>query len=161
MKRIALACAVCTASALFAAPVARMEPVAAGFPAWQGVTPKNHVLGREITPGDLRHRVAVVVEVEPGANLRAQLLKAAGHGFRRGREVAPVLRNRRPVALPGAREGDRQGEAASIVKELQKMKVSLANLKESKVIAVQNGAQVIDAQIDELVSTIPDRVAGK
>jgi CRISPR/Cas system CSM-associated protein Csm2 small subunit len=53
------------------------------------------------------------------------------------------------------------GEAKKIVAELKKMKTQLAKMKESKVIVVQNGALLLDSQIDTLVETIPDRVAGK
>ena len=54
-----------------------------------------------------------------------------------------------------------KGEATKIVKELQKMKGMLEKLKESKVIVIQNGALLLDSQVDALISTIPDRVAGK
>lgn len=60
---------------LFAA--GKTEQVAAGFPAWTGVVPKNHITGREITPSDLRHRFAIVVELEANEKLAAQALKAA------------------------------------------------------------------------------------
>lgn len=77
MKKLALLCAACAAIELAAAPAAKLEPVAAGFPQWQGVLPKNHVLGREITASDLRHKVTVVVEFEPNDKLKAQILKAS------------------------------------------------------------------------------------
>ena len=54
-----------------------------------------------------------------------------------------------------------KGEATKIVKELQKMKIVLEKLKESKVIVIQNGALLMDSQIDMLIATIPDKVAGK
>ena len=54
----------------------KADPVAEGFPVWQGVSPKNHVMGREISASDLRHRVTVVLEIEPGADLKSQLLLA-------------------------------------------------------------------------------------
>ena len=60
---------------LFAA--GKTEQVAAGFPAWTGVVPKNHITGREITPSDLRHRFAIVVELEANEKLAAQTIKAA------------------------------------------------------------------------------------
>ena len=78
MKKIALACAACAALELVAAPAAKLEPVAAGFPQWQGITPKSHIRGREITAADLRHRVTVVVDVDDNADLHKQLLEAAG-----------------------------------------------------------------------------------
>lgn len=40
------------------------ESVAPGFPAWEGVEPKNHLGGAVIEPSDLRQRVAIVVEFE-------------------------------------------------------------------------------------------------
>lgn len=64
-----------TGLALTAAPKA--DPVAAGFPVWTGVVPKNYITGREITPSDLRHRFAIVVELEANEKLAAQALKAA------------------------------------------------------------------------------------
>ena len=63
---------------LAAAPGAKPEPVAEGFPVWRGVFPKNHLAGREITASDLRHRITVVVEVKPDAKLASQILTAAG-----------------------------------------------------------------------------------
>ena len=60
----------------FAAPVAKTDPVAEGFPAWQGVVAKNYILGREICPSDLRHKTTVVIELEANDSLHAQLLKA-------------------------------------------------------------------------------------
>ena len=77
MKKLALVCAACAALEVAAAPAAKVEPVAAGFPQWQGLTPKNHVMGREVTGADLRHRVTVVIEIEPGADLKKHLLNAA------------------------------------------------------------------------------------
>ena len=62
MKKLALVCAAMAALEVVAAPAAKVEPVAAGFPQWQGLSPKNHVMGREVTGADLRHRVTVVVE---------------------------------------------------------------------------------------------------
>ena len=41
------------------------------------------------------------------------------------------------------------------------MKIVLEKLKESKVIVIQNGALLMDSQIDMLIATIPDKVAGK
>ena len=77
MKKLALACVACAALEVAAAPAAKVEPVAAGFPQWQGLSPKSHVMGREITGADLRHRVTVVIEVEPNADLKSQLLAAS------------------------------------------------------------------------------------
>ena len=76
-KTMALMCAACAALELAAAPAAKVEPVAAGFPQWQGLSPKNHFMGREITASDLRHRITVVIEIEPNAALHSQLLTAS------------------------------------------------------------------------------------
>ena len=78
MKKLALACAALAALELAAAPAAKMEPVAAGFPQWQGISPKSHIRGREITAADLRHRATVVVDVDDNADLHKQLLEAGG-----------------------------------------------------------------------------------
>ena len=59
---------------LGAAPSAALTPVAEGYPDWRGVTPKNYILGRRICPSDLRHKVTVVVDIEPTADLRDQLI---------------------------------------------------------------------------------------
>ena len=77
MKKLALMCAAVAALEVAAAPAGKMEPVAAGFPQWQGLSPKSHILGREITAADLRHRVTVVIEIEPNADLKNQLLTAS------------------------------------------------------------------------------------
>ena len=76
MKKLALACAALAALELAAAPAAKPDPVAEGFPQWQGISPKSHIRGREITASDLRHRVTVVLEIEPNADLKAQLVTA-------------------------------------------------------------------------------------
>lgn len=53
------------------------------------------------------------------------------------------------------------GEAKKIVQELNKMKKTLEKLKESEVVIVQNGALLLDAKVDELISTIPSAVPAK
>ena len=73
MSSAAAAMALCAV----AAPP-KVEPVAAGFPQWQGMTPKSYIRGREITAADLRHRVTIVVDVDDNADLHKQLLEAAG-----------------------------------------------------------------------------------
>ena len=62
---------------LWAAPAAKVDPVAEGYPDWRGLTAKNYIGGREIGPSDLRHKVTVVIEIEPNDKLRDQLLAAA------------------------------------------------------------------------------------
>ena len=78
MKKVFSVSAAAAAMAVCAAAAPKADPVAEGFPVWQGVTPKNYVMGREISASDLRHRVTVVVEIEPGADLKSQLLRASG-----------------------------------------------------------------------------------
>lgn len=53
------------------------------------------------------------------------------------------------------------GEAKKIVAELNKMKKDLEKMKESKVIVIQNGALLMDTQVDELISLIPAKVPSK
>ena len=62
------------AMALFAGPPAP-EPVADGYPDWQGLTAKNYILGREVSPSDLRHKVTIVIEIEPNEKLQEQLME--------------------------------------------------------------------------------------
>ena len=62
---------------LWAAPAVKVDPVADGYPDWRGLAPKDHIFGREIGPSDLRHKVTVVIEIEPNDKLRDQLLAAA------------------------------------------------------------------------------------
>lgn len=60
----------CTA---FGGPAGKAEPVAEGYPDWQGLIEKNYVSGRKITPSDLRQKVTVVVDVEPNPALMSNL----------------------------------------------------------------------------------------
>ena len=54
------------------------------------------------------------------------------------------------------------GEKEAKMAELEKkIKPQLAKMKESKVIIIQNGALIIDSQVDELISSIPSRVPEK
>ena len=41
------------------------DSVAEGFPAWEGLDAKNRIFGRTLCPSDMRHKVIVVVEIEP------------------------------------------------------------------------------------------------
>lgn len=52
-------------------------------------------------------------------------------------------------------------DAKKIVAELNKMKKDLEKFKESKTVVVQNGALLMDGQIDELIATIPMKVPEK
>ena len=47
-----------------AAVAANRDPVAEGYMDWDGVTPKNMLMGRMLTPSDLRHRAVVYVVVD-------------------------------------------------------------------------------------------------
>ena len=62
-----LACLVPTV--LAAGPAEKVDPVAEGYPTWTGVTAKNYVQGRELCPSDLRHKVTIVIEIEPSEKL--------------------------------------------------------------------------------------------
>ena len=64
------------AALMAAGPAAKIDPVAEGFPDWRGVSEKGYVSGREICASDLRHRVTVVIELEPNEKLTEQLLMA-------------------------------------------------------------------------------------
>ena len=59
-----------------AAPQAKDDPVAPGFPVWRGVEDKNHVCGRRRTPSDLRHKVTIFLEVDANDKLQEQLMQA-------------------------------------------------------------------------------------
>lgn len=62
---------------LLAGPVLKKNFVAEGYPDWQGITAKSYIAGREICPSDLRHKVTVVLEIEPNDKLQEQLVLAA------------------------------------------------------------------------------------
>lgn len=53
------------------------------------------------------------------------------------------------------------GESKAIVAKLQKMKKSLAPIKESTNITTQNGALLLDMRIDDLITQMPSKVALK
>ena len=61
---------------LAAGPVSKTDPVAEGFPDWLGISEKSYIAGREICPSDLRHKVTLVVEVEPNGKLQDQFATA-------------------------------------------------------------------------------------
>lgn len=63
-------------AALLAGPAAKLDPVAEGYPDWQGISAKSYITGREICPSDLRHKVTVVIEVEPNEKLQEQFATA-------------------------------------------------------------------------------------
>ena len=59
---------------LAAGPAAKTDPVAEGYLDWQGISDKNYIMGRQVCPSDLRHKVTVVVDIEPGEKLQSQLI---------------------------------------------------------------------------------------
>lgn len=61
-------------AALVAGPAVKNDPVAEGFPDWQGISEGGYISGREICASDLRHKVTVVIELEPNEKLVEQLL---------------------------------------------------------------------------------------
>lgn len=68
-KTVMAALALLVPSLLAAGPAEKVDPVAEGFPIWTGVTDKNYVQGRELCPSDLRHKVTIVIEIEPAEKL--------------------------------------------------------------------------------------------
>ena len=62
---------------LAAPPAAKVDPVAEGYPDWQGMSAKTFIRGRELVPSDLRHKVTIVVDVQPNDKLQEQLVLAA------------------------------------------------------------------------------------
>lgn len=62
---------------LAAPPAAKVDPVAEGYPDWQGISEKSFIMGRRITPSDLRHKVTIVLEIEPNDKLQEQFIRAA------------------------------------------------------------------------------------
>lgn len=61
------------AAVAFGAPSGKVEPVAEGYPDWQGFSEKNYICGRRLTPSDMRHRFTIVVELEPTGSLQRQI----------------------------------------------------------------------------------------
>lgn len=59
--------------AVSAAP-SKTDPVAEGFPSWEGVNEKNYLQGRVITSSDLRHRVVLMITLKDDANLQKHLV---------------------------------------------------------------------------------------
>jgi len=95
---VAMLAVVAAVTAFGAAPAAKQDPVAEGYPVWQGAVAKNYVSGREICASDLRHKVTIVIDFEPNDALQAQFVQAAvlvqmsglgGHGW--DWEARPVL----------------------------------------------------------------------
>ena len=66
------------AASLLAAPAVKKDPVAEGFPDWNGLTQKNWLFGRQLTPSDLRHRVVVYVAIDGKKLSRDALINLNG-----------------------------------------------------------------------------------
>lgn len=60
---LVFACGVLLAVSAFAQ--GKSDPVAEGYPDWTGITAKNYVRGRILCPSDLRHKLVLVVEIDP------------------------------------------------------------------------------------------------
>ena len=76
-KNIAAIVALFAPVALLSAPAGKTDPVAEGFVDWQGISDKSYIMGRRITPSDLRHKVTIVLEIEPNDKLQDQFIRAA------------------------------------------------------------------------------------
>ena len=68
-RTLMAAVALLVPAVLLAGPAEKVDPVAEGYPTWTGVTAKNYVQGRELCPSDLRHKVTIVIEIEPSEKL--------------------------------------------------------------------------------------------
>jgi len=77
MKKSMMLLAVLAVPTLWAAPAAKSDPVAEGYPVWQGTVAKNYISGRDLCASDLRHKVTIVVDFEPGDALQSQFVLAA------------------------------------------------------------------------------------
>ena len=66
------------AASLLAAPAVKKDPVAEGFMDWNGLTQKNWLFGRQLTPSDLRHRVVVYVAIDGKKLSRDALINLNG-----------------------------------------------------------------------------------
>ena len=77
MKKTLLLAGVLGAAASWAGPAVKTEPVAEGYPDWQGLTAKAFIMGRELCPSDLRHKAVVVVDVGPSDKLQDHLVLAS------------------------------------------------------------------------------------
>ncbi len=62
MAKCMSALAALAAAAATAAP--QKDPVAEGFVDWEGLTPKNYLMGRLLTPSDLRHKAVVYIVLD-------------------------------------------------------------------------------------------------
>lgn len=59
------------------AVAAPKDPLAEGFPYWEGLEPRASISGRLVTSSDLRHKVAMVIEVDCDDKFKESMLLAA------------------------------------------------------------------------------------
>ena len=128
--------------ALLAGPAAKTDPVAEGYPDWQGLSDKNYIVGRQICPSDLRHKATVVVDIEPGEKLQSQLILVGKLVERTGLSRMEFGANWETLELPrdvivvvsnrgGGRDKDRETikEALKYKGEDQAITVSLLSVR--------------------------------
>ena len=129
-------------SLLLAAPAAKVDPVAEGYPDWQGISAKTFIMGREIVPSDLRHKVTVIVDVQPNEKLQAQLVLAGQLVEKTGLSRVEFGANWETLELPrdvivvvsnrgGGKDKDREAikEALKYKGEDQTISQSLASIR--------------------------------
>ena len=83
-----------------AGSVVKTDPVAEGYPDWQGISAKSYITGREICPSDLRHKVTIVLEIEPNDKLQEQLVLAAPFARKIGMPTGGDGTNWETIELP-------------------------------------------------------------
>ena len=86
--------------ALLAGPAAKVDPVAEGYPDWQGMSAKNYIMGRELCPSDLRHKVTVVVDLQPSDKLQSQFRLVGNIVEKTGRSTLEFGANWETLELP-------------------------------------------------------------
>ena len=128
--------------ALLAGPAAKTDPVAEGYPDWQGISDKNYIMGRQICPSDLRHKATVVVDIEPGEKLQSQLILVGKFVEKTGLSRMEFGANWETLELPrdvivvvsnrgGGKDKDREAikEALKYKGEDQSVSVSLSSIR--------------------------------
>ena len=128
--------------ALLAGPAAKTDPVAEGYPDWQGISDKNYIMGRQICPSDLRHKATVVVDIEPGEKLQSQLVLVGKLVERTGLSRMEFGANWETLELPrdvivvvsnrgGGRDKDREAikEALTYKGEDQSISATLSSIR--------------------------------
>ena len=136
--------------ALLAGPAAKIDPVAEGYPDWQGISAKGYIMGREICPSDLRHKVTVVVDIQPNDKLQSQLVLAGNLVARTGLSRMEFGANWETLELPrdvivvvsnrgGGKDKDREA-----IKEALKYKGEDRSISESLSTIRSMGCAVYD-----------------